>query len=272
MRLALLALLGPLAACDAVLGLEAPPADPDANVGPAAHPPYFVFRDDFETGDLRKWTKASRAAQPGTLDVITGGATGDVHAGAHALRATSEAGDVGFQYELLAWPQASPKADPLTSGTIAVRAWIRAHQLDRDTRELSIAEHDTSPTAYASAGFGATDPGPGYHWGFILSDPNTVNDTQASASDVADALGGWHCVEYIVNVAPAGHLAIFMDDQAVPLIEGDADTTVHTGWDSVTIGLGYASGSSASDVVIDDVAIALYTELDRGRHLGCHDR
>ena len=53
------------------------------------------------------------------------------------------------------------------------------------------------------------------------------------------------------------------------LIDGIADTIPTIGWDSVTVGLGYASGVAASDLMIDDVAVAIYADTSPGIHIGC---
>lgn len=242
-------------ACSAALDLEPPPIAVDA--------PYWTFSDDFERGELGQWSKTARSTA-GALDVARTGA----YAGCCALHARVDAGEVGFQYAMVAWPQTTPSAPPLTTGTIAVRARIKPLQLDDDTRQLSISEGGTGPTAYATAGLGATGTG-GVSWGFLLHNPTTDNYVRRSSS-VEPASPGWQCVELVVNVdASAGHLSIFTDDAALPTVQGDTNTTVHTGWDSATIGLGYASGGRTAEVLIDDVEIALFRDVAPTRHLGC---
>lgn len=58
-----------------------------------------------------------------------------------------------------------------------------------------------------------------------------------------------------------------MDDQAVAQIQGDTNTTVNVGWDSVAVGLTYAAGTSPTNVLVDDVKAALYADFSphRGR-------
>jgi hypothetical protein len=52
-------------------------------------------------------------------------------------------------------------------------------------------------------------------------------------------------------------------------IGGDANTSASVGWDSVTVGLSFSSGIAASEVYVDDVAIALYSDTSPTIHLGC---
>ena len=258
---ALASLLLGLAACSQLLEIAPPPVA--TTEGPET--PYWTFADDFELGDLRRWTQHVSSPN-GTLTVDTG----DAASGCCALHATLAAGPVGFQYALVSWPATSPSAPPLTSGTIAVRARIKAVQLDPDTRELSVVEGGASASAFVTAGLGATGTSTGDAWGFVLSDPSTAGFAPRSANVVPDALGGWHCVELVVNVASdAGHVAVFMDGSAVPQIDADANTSVAVGWDSVTVGLSYASGVAPAEILLDDVQVALSADLSPTLHIGC---
>ena len=248
-----------LTGCSSLLDLEPPPVPLDAIATPS-----WTFRDDFELGDLQRWSRMTPLQSAnGSFEIATSGA----HAGCCALHASVAPPDSGFQYALEQWPQATPMAPPVTSGTIAVRAYVRAVALDPDTRELSITEGGSSPDAFTSAGLGRSDQGNGTSWGFILTDPSTTSYPQQSPDLVSDAIGGWHCVEYDLAVADAGHLALYMDGELQ--IAGDANTSTSTGWDSVTIGLGFSRGTAASEVYIDDVAIALYSDTSPTIHLGC---
>ena len=241
-----------VAGCSSLLDLEPPPA--------AA--PAWSFEDDFETGDLSRWTSPTPAHSPnGTIEVASAGA----YAGCCALHVAATLPDSSSQYASERWTEASPPAPIFTAGTIAVRAYVRATALDPDTRELSIAQNGSNPPVFASAGLGITDQHDGSSWGFILSDGSTASYPLQSAMAVGDAIGGWHCVEYDVAVADAGHLAIYMDGALQ--IAGDANTRAQ--WDTVTIGLGFSSGVAASDVYIDNVAIALYADTSPTMHLGC---
>jgi hypothetical protein len=248
-----------LAGCSSLLDLEPPPVPIDAIATPS-----WTFHDDFELGDLQRWTQTTpNQSTNGSFEIATSGA----HAGCCALHASLSPPGKGFQYALEQWTQAAPVAPPVTSGTIAVRAYVRAVALDPDTREFSFAEGAANPTAYTSAGLGRSDKDDGTAWGFILSDSSTANYPLQSADLVADAIGGWHCVEYDIAVADAGHLALYMDGAVQ--IAGDANTSAHIGWDSVTVGLDFSSGVAASEVYVDDVAIALYSDTSPTIHIGC---
>lgn len=253
MRLALLLLAG----CGSLLDLQPPPVPVDAIAAPS-----WTFSEDFELGDLQRWTATAPVqSQNGTFEIAHAGA----HGGCCALHATVTTPGSGFQYALEQWTQATPMAAPVVSGTIAVRAYVRAAALDADTRELSITEGGSNPTAFTSAGLGGGAGGE--TWGFILSDESTASYPRQSMNVVADAIGGWHCVEYDVAVADNGHLALYMD--GVLQIDGDATTRPSQGWDGVMLGLGFSSGSAPSDVYIDDVEVALYSDVSPSIHIGC---
>lgn len=252
MRVAiLLALAGSASACSSILGLQPPPVPVDAS-----SPPVWSFLDGFESRDLSRWQTARSAN--GTLGVETTGA----HTGCCALHATLDATGVGYQYAFVSW---TDQLAPVTAGTVAVRAYVRADALDVDTRELSLAQGGADPSVYATAGLGTSAMG--VSWGFILADQATgVYSRQATEPA---AFAAWHCIEYVVNVAPSGNLAIFVDGNPTPVIEGLADTVPSPGWDRSTVGLGYASGATVSDVAIDDVAVAVYEDTAPGQHIGC---
>ncbi len=249
-----------LAGCSSLLDLQPPPVPLDAVATPS-----WTFHDDFELGDLQRWTRPTPIQSAnGSFEIATAGA----HAGCCALHASVAPTGTGFQYALEQWTHAAPMAPPVTSGTIAVRAFVRAAALDPDTRELSIAEGGSTPSSFTSAGLGRSDQGTGTTWGFILSDSSTESYPRQSTELVSDAIGGWHCVEYDLAVADAGHLALYMDGALQ--IAGDANTSASAGgWDSVSLGLDFSAGTAASEVYIDDVAIALYSDTSPTIHLGC---
>lgn len=253
MRVALVFLAG----CGSLLDLEPPPVPVDP-VGA----PTWRFDEDFELGDLQRWTTTAPVQSAnGTFEIAHAGA----HGGCCAMHVTVSPPGSGYQYALEQWTEATPMAAAVDTGTIAVRAYVRAVALDPDTRELSFAEGGSNPSAFTSAGLGQTPDGE--TWGFILTDESTTSYPRQSQDVVADALGGWHCVEYDVAVAEDGHLAIYMDGALQ--IDGDATTRTSQGWDSATIGLGFSSGTAMSDVYIDDVAIALYDDQSPTIHIGC---
>jgi hypothetical protein len=238
-------------ACSDLLDLQPPPP----------FTPEWSYHDDFETGDLAKWHIAS--SQNGAIGIATTGA----HAGCCAMHATLDASGTGFQYGRVTWTDNAQHA-AVTDGTLAVRAFVRADALDRDTRELSFSQGGDNATAFATAGLGANDSDT--TWGFFVSDPAASG--YSLQSSVPAAFSAWHCVEYVINVAHTGHVAIFVDDNPVPVIDGIADTIPPIGWDSVTVGLGFASGVTATDLELDDAAAAIYPDTSQGIHIGCsHD-
>jgi len=256
--LAVLALTG----CNLVLDLAPPPtSDADAAIDAVTIPaPLWSMSDDFEQGNLARWTGQVQSAGA-SIDVATSGAL----SGCCAMHAVVPAGATGYAYAIISWPQATPSYAAVDSGTIAVRANVRAVALDRDTREMAFDEGGEQGLSFATNGLGSADATT--TWGFLLKNPANAGFSLQSTRDVA--LGDWHCVEFVINVASAGHLAIYMDDDPVSLREGDADTTVDVGWDSLQLGLAYASGQTDTEIFIDDAKIALYPDTYHAIHLGC---
>jgi hypothetical protein len=270
MRRALLAILIVLApGCNSLLGLEPPPApagDGGATPGsdaPSAtgHTPYWTFSDDFELGDLRRWTK------PGFNNNNAPSVTRDNAAsGCCAMHAAVAAGASGFAYELITL-QGDGANGIVTAGTIAMRARIKALQLDHDTREIAVVEGGTQATQFATSGLGGD--GGHFTWGYDVSDPGADNVGKVSSATVSDAIGGWHCIEVVIDVADAGHVAVFSDDAPTPLVDGDVNTLAAPGWDGAQIGLPFASGTTNAEILLDDAVVSLYHDRDRGIHIGC---
>ena len=41
------------------------------------------------------------------------------------------------------------------------------------------------------------------------------------------------------------------------------------GWDTVALGLQYSSGMNPVDLTVDDVTVALYSDMSPAVHIGC---
>ena len=148
-----------LAGCSSLLDLQPPPVPLDAIATPS-----WTFSDDFELGDLQRWTStAPFQSANGSFEIATTGA----YAGCCALHASTSPPGTGFQYALEQWTQAVPMAPPVTSGTIAVRMYVRAAALDPDTRELTISEGGSKSKDIAESVGNGVDRG-GSAWGKAL--------------------------------------------------------------------------------------------------------
>ncbi len=291
LRAVTLALFGAVTACRAVLGLTAPtPADAGADASPTTDagtdgapvaesggdaPPveggrdagfvaYWSFSDGFESGDFGHWD-LSPAMSGAAPTVVTSGA----HSGCCAMHATTGTGGPQYAYVMETWtsPTASPSAPGLTSGTVAVRAWIQTAALDPNTNELSFVQGQENPAYYAAAGLGGTSPP--LYWGYDWNVP-PGNNTSSSIPAGSAAETSYHCVEFVMNVGSAadgGSLAIFFD--GVLQKQTDVQTFVNGGWDSVGVGLWYSMGNAPSDLLVDDVTIGLYADEQPVIHIGC---
>ncbi|HET9627336.1 MAG TPA: hypothetical protein VFP84_38520 [Kofleriaceae bacterium] len=261
-----------LAGCNQLLGLEPPPApggtgNPDAAAGGDApiatgRTPYWTFSDDFELGDFRRWSTGGTSPDA-VLEVDHTVAA----AGCCSMHARINAGAVGVAYKLITLQGDGP-GGTVTAGTLAMRARIKATQLAADTREIAIVQGGTSGSQFVTSGLGQISGG-GFGWGYDATDAAVDNRAKASTATVDDALGGWHCIEVVINLGDAGHVAIFSDDLAVPLVEDDFNTLAQPGWDSATFGLPFSSGSALTELYLDDAVVSLYHDSDRGIHIGC---
>lgn len=283
-HLAVVASLGAACvACSTLLDLTPPPGAGDAGAdaaaaadggapgddgapgdggSPGAPDADFTFSDDFELGDLRRWTSTSVSAGD-TLAVVDAGA----YSGCCALQATTIAGGSSGAGAIETWPTLG--APPVTSGTIAVRERLKVLALSDDTREFAITPAGTG-SDIGTGGIGAGSSG-GFAWSVLVTDPaNPSGDVGNSAATVPGADGQWHCAELVMNVSrSAGALSVFLDGQSVAMATLQTDTTEPAGWTSAQVGLAYSSGTSAANVLLDDVVIALYNDMRPRIHIGC---
>jgi hypothetical protein len=239
----------------------APPAD-----GPTGPTYYWTFSDGFESGDFSKWNNAPGQSANGTLSVVHSGA----YAGCCALHVTASAGGVAYQYLMETWSSASPAL--VNGGTMAVRMRIKTTSLDTNSTQLSALQGGFNPTAYASAGLGGSTPSSSVSWGYVYDDPSDGGYGGSTLSAGSDDESSYHCVEFVTNVASAengGGMAVFADN--VLQFHQNLTMTVNVGWDSMSVGLPNSSGNDATDLLVDDVVMSLYTDLSPAAHIGCDD-
>lgn len=244
------------------------PLDAGAQDGQTVFSPYWTFSDGFESGDLRHWT--SQSMSNGTLAVVDAGA----NTGCCALKATGNAGGVAYDSALKMWTTANPVAAAVTSGTVAIRFHLQVFSMAQNTNEIVFAENGAQFGASASAGLKEVS---GLQWGLFLE--NAANPGGKSLVAVGSEQlpqSQYHCVEFVTNVASSqGALSLFVDDRNPPgdgnwyAQQSGVDTLADAGWNSALVGIPFAEGDAGSSVLVDDVTISLYSDLQPVVHIGC---
>ena len=185
-------------------------AGSDAATGPV---PYWRFDDDFELGDLRKWTTAAQAWGGASL-VING--SGGVHSGSYAMHSTGPTGQPSAACGQETWTLAGQQ--PVNAGTVAARAWIRMVSIDTNMYLSALTQAQQSP----EIGINLGNDGNGFQWGIWMTTPNVNGGGNTSAATVAGADGVWHCLEWVLNVSSSGLVTVYVDalnrSTAVPMV------------------------------------------------------
>lgn len=221
--------------------------------------PYWWMSDTFDsTLGLGLWD-GTPAVDTGlaTLAIVDGGVA--PHSGCCALQTTASVGSPSYATISRVWETSGrPMAPPVTSGTVAIRAFLQTAALASDTRELAVAGASGSTLWYLTTGMGGSPP----VWSSFLvspANPGGVGETAATTAPVFD--GKWHCTEIQMNVSSgAGEVAIFVDGVEQGLTYNGNTSPPDGGWVAATVGLGHSSGEAPVNLFFDDVVIALYTE------------
>ncbi len=228
-----------MASPDAPVGLDAD-ADADAS---GACPVFALFCDDFESGDLSRWT-GTAIDGPATLDL----SGSQVHAGVYALDAkvAPDVTDGGNAAPYLHF------AVPRSTGTLAVREWITASPKLELFNMVIVLLHDTTDQF---AGVGGNNTG---EW-VVTDDPGTGITTDHDSTVVTPAAGTWTCVELVYTFAGGASTIDLYIDEA--LVMTDTANDPAPAFTDVQIGVARAD-STGIEVITDDVVIA-------DRRIGC---
>lgn len=208
---------------------------PDARVVPGC-PAFALFCEDFEGGDLSRWSRT----------VLDGPATATVtrtrvHGGSFALetRVGPAANDGGNAMATLTLPRQS-------TGALAVRQWI---DLDVTLDNFNIVAELGNADALAYVAAGGNNSA---NW-VMTEDPGTgAVDHQTSVP--TPALDVWTCVELVYAFTPPGapRVELYVND-AMVLDDSSAYTT--PSFDEVRVGITRADMTGFS-LFTDDVVIA----------------
>ncbi len=221
---------------------DAPPIeDPDAKVDApyVACPSYALLCDDFESGNLGKWSGLS-IENAGTVSVTTS----PVFRGTSALHVhrTPPDGSSGSFTEANVFKLLSPS---LTTGMLVIRAHIRFAKMPAP--ETTILKMKTTPTD-DDANLKLTSTGT------LKIDTDTPGAGADKTSTAIPTANEWFCVEWQMTFGADGHQTLYLNGAKV--IDVAEDTASTGAWNEVEVGFAETNIATEDDLFYDDVAIA----------------
>jgi hypothetical protein len=241
--------------------------DATASGSQAACPPFAVFCDDFELGNLSRWTGTDILCNGSNIGVYDGSVPPRPFRGSYGLQAVVlEAGVASCAAQATAIFPTVP-----SPGVLAVRVYINGATLQPGANaDFMWVRPSDSYTSSAAIFDGPT--------GFSTAvSSNFVERGQNSAVSVPS---GWFCLEWDIIYAPSGgRQMVFVDrntGNGLELVIDDVDVDFNDAsatWNALDLGV--VSGgviNSAVDLRYDDLAIATFpgaAAADAGPRIGC---
>lgn len=230
--------------------------DAEEGGGSAAICPSFaVFCDDFERGDLTKWSMV----QTSSNGVATAaGPTSGIQnpwAGAYSLRVfggMNASVDGGTPPINLANVRAN--VPPVLSGKVFIRFYVFLPKVLLPGSSLAKLAHqnDTVAKDDISLRIAASDGVNRYR---INTDNAVANDSDHDSTATLP-IAKWTCLELEIQLASAGHYSLWADGK---LVIDAAENTIGTQgvpYDQMRVGFSYSPGAAEQQVFFDDVAYA----------------
>jgi hypothetical protein len=204
-------------------------------------PSFALFCDDFESGDLTKWTSLFQS-NGGKVSVVDA----PVFEGKHALRAfapTSTPIDASNPPTIGAGARVG--IAPLSSGMFAFRA--------RVFMTSTLAPETTFVKVLAKNG--VDDMNVKITVNGLLKEDTDIPDEgpELTASKVAPT-NTWFCLEWQATIATTGHQRLILDGETV--LDTNENNFSSLGYDQVQAGFEASKGSLTQEVLFDDVVIA----------------
>jgi hypothetical protein len=208
---------------------------------PGTCPAFAMFCDDFETGDISKWTMPYMT--PGATLVVDGV---QVHSGTHALHGIVPPGSPG---DAAAAVYNLPSAR--TTGVLAVRAWIYPPVPLTRFDGVLIYENNVGVNPSLLVG-GDNTP----DW--VASEGLSGGSTVDHSSTVLTTLAMWTCVEVDYTFGSPSNIEVFVGDVSVLSVSAN-ETTPR--FDQLFAGVARAQ-VNGDEMIVDDVVLA-------SQHIGC---
>jgi len=216
------------------LGFDAQDAGTDGNVAVTC-PADAILCDDFETGDLSKWSHQVLNGIAPSVNVTTS----VKHGGNHALQLSYPGGSGTSGTAAVAFPHM------VNTGTFAVREWVLSP--DPLTKfDLVLTETNRTTNQFVTAGGNNSAL-------WVSSEQNAAGLLIDHDSSVPTAIAQWTCVETVITLDAPPQVQLFIDGAQVLSVPLDDMAPAYT---ETQIGL--ARADQAGDrLYVDDVAIAL---------------
>jgi len=203
-------------------------------------PAFATFCDNFESGDVSKWTTT----------YVTNGATlvvdgAHAHSGSRALHGTVPPGTPGdaaaavLDYSIR------------TTGVLAVREWV--YQPVPLTNFDGVIILETQAGGPPTLLVGADD-----NQDWVASEGTTTSGTQDHSSTLLAVTSTWTCVELDYRFGVPSHIDVYVNDVSVLSV---AAVQASAQFDELFVAVGRAQ-VNGSESIVDDVAVA-------SQHIGC---
>lgn len=212
----------------------------DGGVDAGRCPPFATFCDDFESGDLVKWTSLLQT-NSGKVSVV-GTKVFDGQNAFYALAGPST--PVNNTYPAVG-AGARVTVPVVTSGLLVVRARVFMPRF--------LGDETTFIKAFAKNGVDDMNVKI-TNGGLVKVDTDIPDAGPELTGTKGPPIDKWFCIEWQATIGAAGHQRILVDGEEV--LAADEYNLTSQGYDSVQIGFNAANGSVTQDIYFDDVVMA----------------
>ena len=228
---------------DAVAPAVTPPIDASVDAGPCG---ISTFCDDFESGDLSKWTSLLQT-NSGKVSVIET----TKFAGRWAMFATAGPSTPVNSIYPTVGAGARVTVPVVTTGLLAVRAHVLMPKI--------LGAETTFLKAFGKNG--KDDMNVKITSGGLMKVDSDVPDAGPEITGtLGTPIGQWFCIEWQATIGAAGHQKVLVDGALA--VDVDESTFTDEGYDSVQVGFNAANGSVTQEIYFDDIVTAT-------RPIGC---
>lgn len=229
--------------------------DAEEGGGAAALCPSFaVFCDDFERGNLTKWSTVVTSNNGVASAVGPTSSLPNPWGGAYSLRVfggMNASVDGGTPPLSLANVRAS--IPPVLSGNVFIRFYVfvpklllPATSLAKLTHQNDAAKDDINLKIAASDGVNR----------YRINTDNAVANDSDHDSTATLPIAKWTCLELEIQLASAGHYSLWADGKLVIDVAENTIGTQGLPYDQMRVGFSYSPGTVDQEVFFDDVAYA----------------
>jgi hypothetical protein len=218
---------------DTIAPADVQPIDTGVDAGPCS---LAAFCDDFESGNLAKWTSLHQT-NGGKVSVVDT----PVFAGKHAMYATAgPSTPVSGVYPTVG--AGARIAIPLVgSGLLTVRARIYMPKiLGAETTFIRVFGQNGSDDMNVKITNG----------GLVKVDTDNPDAGPELTGSKGTPIAEWFCLEWHATIGAAGHQRLIVDGENV--LDADENTSTAGGYDAVQIGFNAANGSVTQEIYFDD--------------------